>query len=240
MPVGLLAGLASMASSELGQAAISSGGTMAAQGIYNSFFGDNAADPKMNKLNQFRQQYEQQLQSPGIQPSFDPIEQRELSRFDQSILPQVASQFNAPGLERSSASQQALAGARTDLGERLASMRQQFDMQRESNRMQRLGMQGQYLSGQQQYGLQRAGQRQQGQQFMDQMRQQQQMGQMKNLLTAYGLTQEQIENILHTAQQSGAGSFFEKAGPVLAKGGGAILGGLLAGPPGAAAAVAAL
>jgi len=86
---------------------------------------------------------------------FGPIEQMYKTQFQQETVPGLAEQFTAGGAgsQRSSAFQQALGGAGAGLAERLAGMRQQFNMQNRQNELQRLmgmlqmGMQPQYQYG---------------------------------------------------------------------------------------------
>ena len=83
---------------------------------------------------------------------FGPIRQAAMSQFNQDIMPGIAERFTAGGAgsQRSSAFQQASAGAGAGLAERLAAMEQGYNMQnrgQETNRlmsMLQMGLQPQF------------------------------------------------------------------------------------------------
>lgn len=196
--------LGTAAANPLGQAlgtqAIGSGLGWAGNKLFGG--GDqqqSTAQPQDNQFNQFRSNYMKQLQNPGENSSFEPIRNQTISDFNQDILPEILSRFGNGGA-RSSGYQQAGLQAGTDLASRLASMREQFASQRENQRLARLGQQGQFIGGQQNYSLGRAGQRQQGQMYMNNLRQQQRNDAIRNAIMAYQLTPENIENTRHGRQ----------------------------------------
>lgn len=80
-------------------------------------------------LNQARQMGLQGLQQNPL--NFAPIEQRELSRFQQEVVPGLAERFTSlgSGAQGSSAFRGALSQGASDLGERLAGLRSQFALQ---------------------------------------------------------------------------------------------------------------
>lgn len=163
--------------------------------------GQSTGQPQDQQFNQLRSNYMNQLQNPGHNASFEPIRRQTISDFNQDILPEILSRFGNGGA-RSSSYQQAGLQAGTDLASRLASMREQFASQRENQRLSRLGQQGQFIGGQQNYALGRAGQRQQGQIYMNNLRQQQRNDAIRNSIAAYGQTPEYTENTRHGRQQN--------------------------------------
>ena len=73
---------------------------------------------------------------------FEPIAQREMSRFQSQTVPSLAERFTSMGAggQRSSAFAGALGGAGADLGERLGALGSQYGLQRTGQLQQLLGM----------------------------------------------------------------------------------------------------
>lgn len=168
-------------------------------GLFGGGQKPSTSQPQDPRFNQFRDQYMTQLQNPGENSSFEPIRNQTISDFNQDILPEILSRFSNGG-SRSSSYQQAGLQAGTDLASRLASMREQFAAQRENQRLARLGQQGSFIGGQQNYALGRSTNRQQGQIYMNNLRQQQRNDQIRNAIASYQLTPEQVENNRHGRQ----------------------------------------
>lgn len=100
-----------------------------------------------------QQQMLQQMQQP-FQGGFQPIAEEEMRRFQQDILPQLKEQLTAGGQGLGGPMAQAMGGAGQDLATRLAGLGSQYGLQERGLEQQRLGGLGQYLTGQQQLGLQ--------------------------------------------------------------------------------------
>ncbi len=111
------------------------------------------------------------LQQPNL--PFEDIAGAEISRYQQDILPQLASQFGGRGLQGSSGFLRQLRSSGEGLSERLASLRSQHGLQQRGQQLQALGGLGgfvgsergrqlQELLGKQQLGLQAAGQQYSG------------------------------------------------------------------------------
>ena len=111
------------------------------------------------RFNQQQQGMLAQLLSQGFggmqnlpQADFAPIEKEATSQFYQNTVPGIAEQFSGAGAgsQRSSAFEQALGGAGAGLQERLASMKQGFNMQNRGQEINRL-MSMLQMGGQQQF-----------------------------------------------------------------------------------------
>lgn len=85
-----------------------------------------------------------QMGMAGLQQTpldFAPIEKRELSRFNQQTIPGIMERFySRPGNLGSSALQGSLSQGAGDLGERLAALRSNYNLQARNQLMQMLGM----------------------------------------------------------------------------------------------------
>jgi len=120
LPLALLAGGAALGG--LAKGLLSGGGLTGHREKYKQLPLYNK--PQISGMNSLLQQ--------GLQnTNFAPIEQQELTRFNQQTIPGLAERFTAMGDsgQRSSGFQQALGGAAGDLGARLAALRSQFGMQ---------------------------------------------------------------------------------------------------------------
>lgn len=89
-----------------------------------------------NMMSQLLQSVGPQLT--GQQGGFDPIRQRAVSQYKQEILPAAAERY--AGRKDSSAYQTALSGEATGLAERLAAMESQYNLQRQGQLSNLLGM----------------------------------------------------------------------------------------------------
>lgn len=90
-------------------------------------------------FNQLGQMGMQGLQQTPL--DFAPIEQREVSRYKQQTIPTIMERFaSRPGNLGSSAMQGALAQGAGDLGERLAALRSNYNLQARNQLMNMLGM----------------------------------------------------------------------------------------------------
>ena len=116
--------------------------------------------PQQQQAEQIAQQQmdaQQQLLQQMQNPNYEAQQQEERMMFQRDILPQIAAQFGSRGMLGSSAFENALVRGREDLATRLAALNQRGELSRQ-------GMLGNYLTGQQQLGLNLMGlgQRQQG------------------------------------------------------------------------------
>lgn len=155
-----LTGLKAFLSTPQGQAAALQGIGLAGQGaqsLYNRFYPQKPSAERQ-AASGLLEQLQQQSQ-PFQQQSFDPIRQRYMSEFNRSILPQIREQFAGEQSVGSSARNQAIGEAGTDLFERLAALEAQHNVQQQGLGLQhrgqelsRLGQLSGYLGGQQQLG----------------------------------------------------------------------------------------
>ena len=94
---------------------------------------------QMGAQNQALQMALQGLQNPYS--GFDPIERRELQRYQQETVPGLAERFTAMGGgQHSSAFEQAMRGGGIDLGNQLAALRSQYGLQQQGQMQNLLGM----------------------------------------------------------------------------------------------------
>lgn len=117
-----------------------------AGGLADSYFNRN--DPRRKAMQESQDELLAQLRQQG-QYDFDPIAQRETTRFNQEILPGIAERFSSMGGQRSSAFRQQLAGAGGDLAERLAALGAGHQLQAGELNQRRLGALQNFLGGQQ-------------------------------------------------------------------------------------------
>lgn len=173
---------------------------------------DNPNKALESQFGQSQAELLQQLrQQQPFQPlSFAPIEQEYIRQFNQQTIPGIAERFT--GNQRSSAFQNALGGAGSDLASRLAGLRGQFDVGQQQaamqNRGQNLSQMGQLqnmLQAQQMFGLKRGEQ--------SQYAQQQLLNSLLSGLQGYGnLQQGQMQQAANLAGQGlgmGSGQQFD-------------------------------
>ena len=108
------------------------------------------------QMNMMQQLGSQGMAGMGNLPSasFDPIQQAMTSQFYQNTVPGIKEQFTNIGGQRSSAFGQELGAAGAGLSERMAAMKQGFNVQQRGDEVQRLMQMMQYgLQPQFQYGI---------------------------------------------------------------------------------------
>lgn len=179
-------GLGSALATQTGQAALGAGAQAATpyafQGLQRGYNWLTGNKPQINERESVLQSIMDQLNDRS-QFDFTPIREDATRHFQEEILPMIREQYAGV---RSGVPQLLQERAGQDLATRLAALQQQFNVQNQQQNLQRLGQQEQLIRGNQQYGLQRSGARQAARQIGPQQRSQQ----LRELLSAYGQTQE--------------------------------------------------
>ncbi len=119
----------------------------------NGLFGINQQQEQQDPNEALQDYYRQQIQQ---QPN-NGMEQRQqqlMNQFNQQIIPGIQEQFAGAGGLRSSGFDRQLAGALTNLGTNLGALGEENAFQNSQLNQNRLGQISNYLSGQQQLGLQ--------------------------------------------------------------------------------------